>query len=198
MRKYLALTIIAVFLAFSLVSITLVHPKAQTQKSASALRDVTKIPEVIILANDSKLGKVTFNHLKHNGGDYSADGVGPIACIECHHTAQPAAELAKFPPLQTAWPADRTTTLTAELFKKDPAAAGVAACRECHARGGQTPKLLPTIPVVKQPGGTTLLTMTNQMAFHKACDVCHFEVKAQRPEVKVPSPTQCGSCHKRT
>ncbi len=197
MRKYLALTIVVAFFAFNLVSINLVRPSAQAQKSSVPVKDVTKIPEVIILANDAKLGKVTFNHVKHNGGDYSADGAGPIACIECHHAAQPASELVKFPPLATAWPADRTTTLTAELFKKDPAAAGVAACRDCHARVGQTPKLLPAIPVVKQAGGTTLLTLTNQMAFHKACDVCHFEVKAQRPEAKVPSPTQCASCHKR-
>ncbi len=157
-----------------------------------------KMPEVIVLAQDAKLGKVTFNHVKHNGGEYSADGAGPIACIGCHHAAQPVSELAKFPPLKTAWPADRTTTLTAELFNKDPKAAAVAACRDCHARVGQVPKLMPEIPVVKEPGTTTLLKMTNQMAFHKACDVCHFEVKIQRPDSKTPNATQCNSCHKRT
>ena len=46
-----------------------------------------KIPEVIILGKDAKLGQITFNHVSHNGGKYSIDGTGPIACIECHHTA---------------------------------------------------------------------------------------------------------------
>ncbi len=157
-----------------------------------------KMPEIIVLGADAKFGKVTFNHVKHNGGEYSADGAGPIACIACHHAAQPVAELAKYPPLKTAWPADRTTTLTAELFTKDPKAAGVAACRDCHARVGQIPKLISEIPVVKEPGTTTLLRLTNQMAFHRACDVCHFEVKIQRPDSKVPNATRCDSCHKRT
>jgi cytochrome c553 len=196
MKKYLILAIVAAFLGFGLFSISSERPKAQTQP-ANAAQVVTKIPEVIILGSDAKLGKVTFNHVKHNGGEYSADGAGPIACVSCHHTAQPAAELVKFPGLQTVWPANRTTTLTAELFNKDPRAAGVAACRDCHARVGQTPKLMPAIPSVKQPGATTLLTMTNQMAFHKNCDVCHFEVNIQRPGTKVPDATKCNSCHKR-
>ena len=56
------------------------------------------MPDVVVLGKDAKLGGVTFNHVSHNGGKYSIDGTGPIACIECHHTAQPAADLEKHPP----------------------------------------------------------------------------------------------------
>ena len=30
-----------------------------------------KMPEVIVLGKDAKLGSVTFNHVNHNGGKYS-------------------------------------------------------------------------------------------------------------------------------
>ncbi len=92
-------------------------PEAKPAAEAAApAAQAGKIPDVIVLGKDSKLGSVTFNHVKHNGGEYSIDGTTAIGCVECHHTAQPAAELEKHPPLKTAWPADRTTTLTAELF----------------------------------------------------------------------------------
>lgn len=157
----------------------------------------TEIPDVIVMAQDSKLGKVTFNHVSHNGGKYSIDGTGPIACAECHHTAQPASELEKHPPLRTAWPADRTTTLTAELFKKDAAAAGVASCRSCHARVGETPKLMAAIPQVKHESSTAMITLTNQQALHRNCAGCHAEVVKQNKAIKAPTAMQCNACHKR-
>lgn len=156
-----------------------------------------KIPEVIVLGKDAKLGQVTFNHVSHNGGKYSIDGTGPIACIECHHTAQPAAELQKHPPLKTSWPADRTTTLTADLFAKGPAAAGVAACRSCHARAGEVPKLIPVIPEVKHESSTAMISLTNQQAFHRNCAGCHAEVKKTQPATKGPTAMQCTVCHKK-
>lgn len=180
---------------FSVVFIT--HDLASRRASAQA-QDVKKIPEVIILAKDNKLGSVSFNHVLHNGGKYSIDGTGPIACIECHHAAQPASEAAKHPPLKTAWPADRATTLTAELFTKDPAAAGVAACRDCHAKAGQTPKLIAAIPEIKHESSTAIITLTNQQAFHRNCSGCHTEVKKERPAAKGPTATQCTACHKRS
>src|SRR5215468_7108076 len=70
---------------------------------------VQTIPDVIVLAKDAKLGAVTFKHKEHNSSNRNIDGTTPIACVECHHTAQPASELAKHPPLKTSWPADRTT-----------------------------------------------------------------------------------------
>lgn len=154
------------------------------------------MPEVIILAKDSKFGTVTFNHVKHNSGEYTVDG--PIRCTECHHVSQPASEVAKHPPLKTVWPADRTTTLTMDLFSTDPKGAAVAKCHDCHARKGETPKLLAAIPEIKDPGSTTITTLTNQMAFHKACDSCHFQIKVNRPDSKVPDAVMCTSCHKRS
>jgi cytochrome c553 len=166
------------------------HAYAQTEEK--------KMPEVVVLGKDAKLGQVTFNHVSHNGGKYSIDGTGPIACIECHHTAQPASELAKHPPLKTAWPADRTTTLTKELFDKGPNAAGVAACRDCHARAGEKPKLLDKIPEIKHEGSTAMISLTNMQAFHRNCAGCHTEVKKSTPTAKGPTTTQCAMCHKKT
>jgi cytochrome c553 len=88
--------------------------------SQDAAAQTQTMPDVIILGKDAKLGQVTFNHLKHNSGEYNIVKGEAIACVSCHHTAQPAVEAAKHPPLATAWPADRTTTLTKDLFDKDP------------------------------------------------------------------------------
>lgn len=165
-------------------------------EAATPAAQAGKVPDVIVLGKDSKLGSVTFNHVKHNGGEYSIDGTTAIGCVECHHTAQPAAELEKHPPLKTAWPADRTTTLTLDLFTKDPAAAGVAACRDCHARAGQTPKLMPAIPEIKHESTTAMVSLNNQQAFHRNCAGCHTQVVKER-KVKAPTTTQCTMCHKR-
>lgn len=194
MKKYIVPIVLVAFLAIGFFFAYDGRTKAQAVTKPAA-DQVKTMPEVIILAKDSAQGNVTFNHLKHNGGEYTNNG--KIACIECHHTAQPAAALAKYPPLKTAWPAGRTATLTAELFAKDPNAAGVAACRDCHARSGTKPKLLPEIPVMKDDSSTTFTTMTNQMAFHRICDICHFQVSINRAESKVPKPTECWVCHKK-
>lgn len=160
-------------------------------------QDGTKIPDVVKLAKENRLGPVTFNHTNHTTKNYSLEGNGPIACIECHHVAQPATELAKHPPLQTAYPADRTTTLTAELFQKDPKAAGVAACNNCHVKQGETPKLMPEIPQIKHEGSTAILTMTSQLAFHRTCAGCHDAVLKTRPTAKAPGQQKCAACHKK-
>src|SRR5436190_4399137 len=156
------------------------YSNAQTQTPAQT-QDAPKMPEVVTLGKDAKLGQVTFNHVKHNGGTYSIDKGSPIACITCHHTAQPAAEIAKLAPLKTSWPADRTTTLTSDLFLKDPKAAGVAGCRECHSRTDEKPKLLDAIPQIKHEGSPAPMTMTNMQAFHRTCVGCHTEVKKTVP-----------------
>ena len=172
---------------------------ALPERQANAQKpDDQVIPEVIILGKDAKLGQVTFNHVKHNGGAYNITKGEAIACISCHHTAQPATELAKHPPLKTAWPADRTTTLTHDLFVKDAKAAGVAACRDCHARDGMKPKLLDAIPQIKHESSPALITMTNMTAFHRACTGCHMEVRKTNPASKGPIQTQCVMCHKKT
>jgi cytochrome c553 len=160
-------------------------------------QEVIKMPEVIILGKDAKLGQVTFNHVSHNNGRYGISGTGPIACVECHHTAQPTSALEKRPPLRTSWPKDRKTTLTAELFAKDPNGAGATACRDCHARAGMTPKLLPTIPQIMHEGSTAMIELTNQQAFHRSCTGCHGEIKKTNLASKGPTATQCTMCHKK-
>lgn len=163
----------------------------------SLAQDVKTMPETIVLGQDAKLGQVAFSHASHNNGTYSMPAGGPIACTVCHHTAQPMADAAKNPLHKTVWPADRTTTLTLDLFKKDPAAAGVAACRDCHAKTGATPKLLPAIPQIKSETSKDMLAINNQQAFHRTCTGCHAEVKKAKPDSKGPTAAQCTMCHKK-
>ena len=155
-----------------------------------------KVPETILLARESKLGQVNFNHLKHATENRSADLSKPIACIDCHHTAQPAAEAAKVPLHKTAYPADRTTTLTMDLIEKDPKAVG-AICTDCHARSGEKPKLLPELPKVSFEGGSEPTVMTNQQAFHHACGDCHDAVAKVKADTSAPTSKKCMTCHKK-
>jgi hypothetical protein len=189
-----------VFILFALLvlSLVLVSGMATVTNDVSA-QDAKKLPETIILAKEAKLGQVTFNHADHITKNRSADGTKQIACIECHHTAQPASEAVKHPPHKTAWPADRTTTLTLECLEKDPNALG-AICTECHARADTKPKLLPEIPQVKFEGAAEPTVMTNQQAFHRSCGTCHDEVVKARPALAPAPPTskKCVACHKKT
>jgi hypothetical protein len=179
----------AVFLTLLVLASSLVINKTSSQ---------TKMPETIVLAKEAKLGQVTFNHLKHAMEKRSPDGTQQLACVDCHHTAQPAAEAMKHPPHKTAWPADRTTTLTKELLDKD-ASTVVNACTDCHARADQKPKLLPEIPTVKFEGSAEPTMMTNQQAFHHNCGGCHDEVVKARPTIDPAPPTskKCTVCHKK-
>lgn len=181
-----------------LFSVLLVSSASHISSDVSA-QDAKKPPETIILGKDAKLGQITFKHLDHITKNRSADGTKPIACVECHHTAQPAAEAVKHPPHKTVYPADRTTTLTMELLEKDPNAVG-AVCRDCHARADTKPKLLPEIPQVKFEGSAEPTIMTNQQAFHRSCGGCHDAVVKARPDLTPPPPTskKCVVCHKKT
>ena len=195
MRIVVALVIIVGSLAL-LAGSNLVTPVSTRTGAQQEPAPGHKPPDVVKLALENKLGPVTFSHTNHTTKDYSIDGTGPIACIECHHTAQPASEVTKHPPLQTAWPADRTVTLTAETVK-DPATPAVVVCRDCHARKDEKPKLLPAIPEIKHESSTALITVTNQQAFHRNCAGCHDEVDKQRPTAKAPKTVQCAGCHKK-
>ena len=165
---------------------------------AGASQEARKRPDVLTLGADAKLGPVSFSHTNHTTKNYNIAGTGPVACIECHHTAQPASEVAKTPPLKTAWPLDRTTTLTAELLEKDQSAVGVIACRNCHARATMKPSVWPEIPQIKHESSAAIITLTNQQAFHRNCAACHDEVAKTRPDVKAPKTVQCAACHKRS
>jgi len=164
--------------------------------SATSAQDGRKPPEVRMLGAEAKLGIVKFSHLDHITKNRSVEG-GKIECIECHHTAQPASEAAKHPPLKTVWPADRTTTLTVDLWEKDSTAPEVNVCRDCHARADTKPKLLTEIPQIKLEIGTELVTLTNQQAFHRNCAGCHDEIVKTSKDLNPPTSRQCTACHKR-
>lgn len=193
MRKNIITVLGITFALIAFMTLELASGGAHAQTTTDEL----KMPDVIVLGKDAKLGKITFSHVKHNGGTYTIDQTRTIACISCHHTAQPQAEVVKHPPLKTSWPADRTTTLTAELFAKDAKGSGIVSCRDCHARTGEKPKLLDTIPEIKHEGSAALISMTNQQAFHRTCAGCHTEVRKTVPASKGPIQTQCAMCHKR-
>ena len=178
MRRNITISILTLFVAIGAVSALI---ELAVVRGLAQQADVPKMTEVITLGKDAKLGAVAFSHAKHNGGAYTITPGTPISCVSCHHTARPAAELFKFPPLKTAWPTDRITTLTAELFAKNPKDAGVTSCRDCHARTDQKPKLLDKIPEIKHEGSAAMVTMTNQQAFHRTCAGCHTEVKKTTP-----------------
>lgn len=195
MRIVVALVIAAGSLGL-LVGSSLVTPVSTQEASPPQEQVGRKQPDVVKLAVEHKLGPVTFSHTNHTTKNYSIDGAGPIACIECHHVEQPASEVSKHPPLKTAWPADRTATLTAASLA-DPATPPVARCRDCHARKDEKPKLLPAIPEIKHEGSTALISLTNQQANHRNCASCHDEVMKQRPTAKAPKTVQCVACHKK-
>ena len=163
---------------------------------AGAQTDGRKQPDVLKLSAEAKLGAVTFNHTNH-ATKYSVDGTNPIACVTCHHTAQPAAEAAKHPPHKTVWPADRTTTLTADLFDKDPAAPVVNSCRDCHARTDEKPKLMDAIPKLKHEGDAEPITLNNQQAVHRNCGGCHDEFAKKKADTTAPTSKKCTVCHKK-
>lgn len=179
--------VLAIGSLFAIDNMGLLQSQAQT----------LTIPDVVTLGKEAKLGAITFNHADHFTKNYNVAGDGPIACTECHHTAQPKAEVAKHALWKTALPADRTTSLTKELFTKDPAASGAVACRSCHVKTGETPKLLPKIPEITLTGSTTPTAVTNMQAFHRKCAGCHTEVVKLRPTVKAPTTAQCTMCHKK-
>jgi hypothetical protein len=187
-------TILAVFIfAMLLVSCT---GTSKLLSEVSAQDGKNKPPEKIILAPEAKLGPVAFNHADHFMLNRNADGTGKMACVQCHHTAQPLAEAIKDPAHKTVWPADRTTTLTAELLEKDPGAPPVNSCRDCHARAETKPKLPAEIPQLKVDGGEPII-LNNQQALHRNCGGCHDAVLKVKPEATAPGSKKCTTCHKR-
>ena len=187
---------ILIILTLLVVGAMLVVGGGSSAFNASA-QEGKKPPDVLMLGPQAKLGAVKFSHTDHVTKNRSVDGTKPIACVECHHTAQPAAEAAKHPPHKTAWPADRTTTLTAELLEKDPSAPPVTLCHDCHTRAEEKPKLLPALPQIKVEGSAEPVVLNNQQAFHRNCGGCHDAV-AKTKETTAPTSKKCVACHKKT
>ena len=66
----------------------IVFSGSNTVSNASA-QEGRKPKDEMILGPYAKLGGVKFSHLDHITKNRSVDGTKPIACVECHHTAQP-------------------------------------------------------------------------------------------------------------
>jgi Zn finger protein HypA/HybF involved in hydrogenase expression len=149
-------------------------------------------PKEAVLDKDSqsdKYGEVPFNHENHATKTYSADGKSVLACVECHHTDQPASALQA--PLKTS---ERDTVLTAKSLEAADAKP-VKGCRACHLQAGDDSAPL---PAVTYAGKTTPTKLTNEVAYHMNCNVCHDKALAARPALKgkVPGSNDCLPCHK--
>jgi hypothetical protein len=168
-----------------LLAIGCIGVVAQEKASKVQPRDVT-------LAKDSqsdKYGEVPFNHENHALKKYSADGQSVLTCVECHHTDQPAAGLKA--PLKTS---ERDVVLTAEVLNVSEAKP-VKSCRVCHLQAGDDSAPLPAVQYPDKPATTKL---TNEVAYHLNCNVCHDKAIAARPALKgkVPGSSDCLPCHK--
>ena len=149
-------------------------------------------PKEVVLGKDSqsdKYGEVAFNHENHATKTYSVDGKSVLNCVECHHTDQPATALAA--PLKTS---ERNVALTAKLIEAADAKP-VKGCRACHLQAGDDSA---TIPSVTYAGKTTPTKLTNEVAYHTNCNICHDKAITARPTLKgkVPGSNDCLPCHK--
>lgn len=149
-------------------------------------------PKEVVLGKDSqsdKYGEVPFNHETHSTKNYSIDGKSVITCVECHHTDQPASALQ--PPLKTS---EREVALTAKLLEAADAKP-VKDCRACHLQAGDDSTPMPSVTYA---GKTTATKLTNEVAYHMNCNVCHDKALAARPELKgkAHASTDCLPCHK--
>jgi len=149
-------------------------------------------PKEVVLGKDSqsdKYGEVAFNHENHSIKKYSPDGQSVLTCVECHHTDQPAASLK--PPLKTS---ERAVALTTEAIAAADAKP-VKSCRACHLQAGDDSAPLPAVQYPDKPTPTKL---TNEVAYHVNCNLCHDKAIAARPALKgkVPGSNDCLPCHK--
>ena len=137
---------------------------------------------------DDKWGEVAFDHENHTTKNYSIDGKSLIACVECHHTDQPKANLKA--PLVTS---ERNVVLTADALK-DAAATPVKTCRSCHLQAGDDSKPL---PVIKKDDKD--VKMDNEVAYHINCFACHDAAIKARPDLATKTagsdPKGCVKCH---
>lgn len=168
--------------------------------AASAAPATGRVPkDDYVLALDSKskdAPAAPFSHLTHSTKNYSIDGKGLITCVECHHTDQPKSALKS--PYVSAFPADRTTTLTTDLLAKDPKAPDVLSCRACHEQTGAKPKSWPEIPKILYEGDTDPVVLNNEEAYHRNCNGCHDQALEARKTFITKAPpagTACAECH---
>ena len=188
MRKLLLLIAALGCLAVLVVA----HGSAWTSGQDALPMESKTQPKEVVLGKDSqsdKYGEAPFNHENHSTKPYSPDGKAVIACVECHHTDQPAAALKA--PLKTS---ERDAALTAKLLEAADAKP-VKNCRACHLQAGDDSA---TIPSVTYAGKTTPTKLTNELAYHLNCNVCHDKAIAAQPTLKgkIPGTNDCLVCHK--
>ena len=180
-----------IILAFGCVAIV-----AGRSSFASLDQDIPKEsktqPKQVVLGKDSqsdKYGEVAFNHENHATKNYNPEGTAVLPCTECHHTDQPAASLKA--PLKTS---ERDAVLTAAVLAAADAKP-VKTCRACHLQPGDDSG---TIPTVTYAGKTAPTKLTNEVAYHTNCNLCHDKAIAARPALKgkVPGSNDCVPCHK--
>jgi cytochrome c553 len=137
---------------------------------------------------DDKWGEVAFDHENHTLKNYNPDGKTLTACVECHHTDQPKANLKA--PLVTS---ERSVALTVDVLK-DAAATPVKTCRACHLQAGDDSKPLPVITKDSKQ-----LKVDNENAYHINCFECHDAAIKAKPELATKiagsDPKGCVKCH---
>ena len=149
-------------------------------------------PKEVVLSKDSqsdKYGDVPFNHETHSIKNYNPEGTAVLACTECHHTDQPASALK--PPLKTS---EREAVLSSVLLQAADSKP-VKNCRVCHLQVGDDSAPMPS---VTYPDKTTPTKLTNEVAYHMNCNLCHDKAIAARPALKgkIPGSNDCFPCHK--
>lgn len=176
----------------SLIVVTLLGHAALGSASQDQIpKESKEQPTKVKLDTDSvdeKWGEVAFDHTNHATKNYSIDGKSIIACVECHHTDQPKANLK--PPLLTS---ERNAALTADVLK-DAAATSVKTCRGCHLQAGDDSKPLPVIRKDDKD-----VKEDNEVAYHTNCFGCHDAAIKARPDVATKTagsdPKGCAKCH---
>lgn len=187
MRKVLALIIL-----LACVALVAVGNRAGITTAQDVPKESKTQPKELTLGKDSqsdKYGEVPFNHENHATKMYSVDGKAVVNCVECHHTDQQATALQA--PLKTS---ERDVLLTAKLLEAADAKP-VKSCRSCHLQAGDDSA---TIPSVTYPTKTAPTKLTNEVAYHTNCNVCHDKAIAARPALKgkIPGTNDCLVCHK--
>ena len=184
-------TLIILVLALCCIGLV-VTSKVGPSAAAIQEKESKTQPKEVVLGKDSqsdKYGVAPFNHENHSTKKYSIDGSAVIACVECHHTDQPAASLKA--PLKTSGREVVLTTAVLEAADSKP----VKSCRACHLQAGDDSAAMPTIQYPDKPTATKL---TNEVAYHLNCNVCHDKSIAARPALKgkIPGTNECLICHK--
>ena len=184
------LLVLIAALACAAVIVVGSHPAFTAQQEIP--KESKTQPKEVVLDKDSqsdKYGEVAFNHENHATKNYSIDGKSVLTCVECHHTDQPASALQ--PPLKTS---ERNVALTAAVLQAADAKP-VKTCRACHLQAGDDSAPIPTVTYPGKPAATKL---TNEVAYHTNCNICHDKAIAARPTLKgkIPGSNDCLPCHK--